>query len=147
MICYYPKDLQILFPKDKGLVEWRAESFLGIPIRDSRGHILGHLAALDDKPRGVSILRIFAARAGMELERKRAEEKLLGAYNDLRRVTAELSVLLDVNRAISRHLERDGLFGALASCLRGLLRIDRFGIELPLGDDKLQGHLLIPRGG
>lgn len=151
-VCYYPKALQMLFPKDVGLVEWGAESFLGIPIRDSWQRILGHLAVFDDKPmddrpRGVSILRIFAARAGVELERKRAEEELRGAYDDLRRVTSELRVLLDVNRAIGQHLERDALFGAMASCLQGLLRTDRFGIELPLGDDKLQGHLLTPRGG
>jgi formate hydrogenlyase transcriptional activator len=151
-VCYYPKALQMLFPKDVGLVEWGAESFLGIPIRDSWQRILGHLAVFDDKPmddrpRGVSILRIFAARAGVELERKRAEEELRGAYDDLRRVTSELRVLLDVNRAIGQHLEPDALFGAMASCLQGLLRTDRFGIELPLGDDKLQGHLLTPRGG
>ncbi|SRR5579884_5502 len=151
-VCYYPKALQMLFPKDGGLVEWGAESFLGIPIRDSWQRILGHLAVFDDKPmddrpRGVSILRIFAARAGVELERKRAEEELRGAYDDLRRVTSELRVLLDVNRAIGQHLERDALFGAMASCLQGLLRTDRFGIELPLGNDKLQGHLLTPRGG
>lgn len=151
-VCYYPKSLQVLFPGDVGLVEWRAESFFGIPIRDSQQKILGHLAVLDDKPmddspHGMRVLQIFAARAGVELERKRAEEKLRGAYDDLRRVTAELRVLLDVNRVIGRHLERDALFGAVASCLQGLLRADRFGIELPLGDDKLQGHLLTPRGG
>jgi formate hydrogenlyase transcriptional activator len=69
------------------------------------------------------------------------------SYDDLRRLTGELGALLDVNRAIGRHLERDALFGALASCLQGLLQTDRFGIELPLGDDMLQGHLLAPRGG
>ncbi|MGH7807213.1 MAG: response regulator, partial [Thermodesulfobacteriota bacterium] len=67
-VCYYPKDLQSLFPRDQGLAEWRAESFLGIPIRDSWKNILGHLAVLDDKPmedkpRGMTILQIFAARA------------------------------------------------------------------------------------
>lgn len=75
-VCHYPNKLQSLFPDDKGLVEWEAESFLGIPIHDSWGNILGHLAALDDKPmpdrpRGMTILQIFAARAGAELERKR----------------------------------------------------------------------------
>ncbi|MBI4527825.1 MAG: sigma 54-interacting transcriptional regulator [Deltaproteobacteria bacterium] len=69
------------------------------------------------------------------------------SYDDLRRLSGELGALLDVNRAIGRHLERDALFGAMAGCLQGLLQTDRFGIELPLGDDKLQGHLLTPRGG
>ena len=44
-----------------------------------------------------------------------------------------MEVLLDVNRAISRHLERDELFGALAACLRNVFETDRFGIEPPSG--------------
>ena len=41
----------------------------------------------------------------------------------------ELKSLLDVNVAVSRHLERDELFGAIASCLRKIVETDRFGIE------------------
>src|SRR5262249_41976292 len=59
----------------------------------------------------------------------------------------ELKVLLDVNIAVARHLQRDELFGALASCLRKIIETDRFGIELPIeGGERLQGHLLTPRG-
>jgi formate hydrogenlyase transcriptional activator len=58
----------------------------------------------------------------------------------------ELKVLLDVNVAVARHLERDELFGALASCLRQIIETDRFGIELPIEGNQLQGHLLTPRG-
>ena len=57
-----------------------------------------------------------------------------------------MEVLLDVNRAISRHLERDELFGALAACLRNVFETDRFGIELPIEGERLQGHLLTPTG-
>jgi len=63
-----------------------------------------------------------------------------------RRMAEELGALLDVNRAVSRHLERDELFGALAASLRKLIETDRFGIELPIEGDRLQGHLLTPRG-
>jgi len=57
-----------------------------------------------------------------------------------------MEVLLDVNRAIGRHLERDELFGALAVCLRNVFETDRFGIELPIEGERLQGHLLTPSG-
>jgi formate hydrogenlyase transcriptional activator len=96
-ICYYPKDLQTLFPQDLGLVEWGTESFLGIPIRDSWKNVLGHLAALDvrpmsDKPRGMTILQIFAARAGAELERKQAEEALQKALVEVEQLKNRLQI-------------------------------------------------------
>ena len=74
-----------------------------------------------------------------ELERRRADERLRG-------LSGEMEVLLDVNRAIGRHLERDELFGALAACLRNVFETDRFGIELPIEGERLQGHLLTPIG-
>jgi transcriptional regulator with GAF, ATPase, and Fis domain len=43
----------------------------------------------------------------------------------------EAAALLEVNRAIGRHLDRDELFGALARCLRDVVPTQRFGIELP----------------
>jgi PAS domain S-box-containing protein len=78
---HYPAQLQVLFPADKGLVYWGAESYCGVPLLDSSGMCVGHLAIMDDKPRpdasrGLSILRIFAARARVEIERLRTEEAL-----------------------------------------------------------------------
>ena len=58
----------------------------------------------------------------------------------------ELAVLLAINRAIGRHLHRDELFGAMATCLKAVVPTDRFGIELPVEGERLQGHLLTPRG-
>ncbi len=78
---YYASNLQSLFPKDGVLVEWQAESYLGIALLDSTGKILGHLAVLDDKPmedepRNRAVLEIFAARAAAEIERQQAEAAL-----------------------------------------------------------------------
>jgi formate hydrogenlyase transcriptional activator len=64
------------------------------------------------------------------------------AYEELGRLGRELRALLDVNVAVGRHLERDGLFRALAACLRDLVPSDRFGIELPVDGDRLQAHVL-----
>jgi len=74
---------------------------------------------------------------GADLERARA-------YEDTKRLDLELGVLLEINRAIGRHLDRDYLFGALAGCLRKVVPTERFGIELPIEGDKLQGHILTP---
>lgn len=79
--CYYPQNIQSLFPGDRDLATIGAESYLGIPLTNSSGETLGHLAVMDVKPMENDpgrelILRIFAARAGAELERKQAEEAL-----------------------------------------------------------------------
>jgi hypothetical protein len=75
--CYYDNDLQILFPDDKDLVLLGAQSFLGVPIFNAAGSVIGHIAILDDKPmgkdpQGMPILRIFAARAGADRRRAHA---------------------------------------------------------------------------
>jgi formate hydrogenlyase transcriptional activator len=140
--CHHECDLQRLFPEDKPLAEMAAESYLGVPVRDSTQAVLGHLVIIDDKPMAhdalaVSVMETFANRAGVELERVRA-------FEQLRELDARREALLNVNRAASRHLERDELFGTLAVCLRTLFETDRFGIELPIEGDRLQGHLLTP---
>ncbi len=67
------------------------------------------------------------------------------AYEHLQRLGQERKALLDVSTAVGRHLERDELFGAMSLCLRDLVPTERFGIELPIEGDRLQGHLLTPR--
>jgi hypothetical protein len=68
------------------------------------------------------------------------------AYEQLQRQDQERAALLAVNAAVGHHLEHDELFGAMAECLRDLVPTERFGIELPIEGDRLQGHLLTPRG-
>ena len=90
-ISYHPERLQGLFPDDKGLVTWEAESYCGVPLLDYSGVVVGHLAIIDckpmlDGPRGMAILRIFAARARAEIERLRVEAVLRESeerYRDL----------------------------------------------------------------
>jgi len=66
------------------------------------------------------------------------------AYEELGRIRDELAALLEVNRAVTRHLERDELFATLALRLQGLLPADRFGIELPIDGDQLRAHVFTP---
>jgi PAS domain S-box-containing protein len=139
-ICSYPERVQKLFPDDRDLVTLEAEGYVGVPLRDGTGAILGHVAVIDDKPlhpqpHQMALLKILAARAGAELERERA-------HREVQVRNQELAVLLEINRAIGRHLNRGELFGALAQCLRKLVPTERFGIELPIDGGKLQGHIL-----
>jgi PAS domain S-box-containing protein len=80
-VGFYPKSVPELFPLDKPLIGLGVQSFLAIPITNAQGEVLGHLAAMDDKPmredpRDLQIFRIFGARAGAELERRNFERAL-----------------------------------------------------------------------
>jgi diguanylate cyclase (GGDEF)-like protein len=88
MLAYHPNKIREIYPKDRGLAEIKAVSFAGVPCFDSKFKIIGFLSVLDDKPmldrdRTFSILKIFAARAGAELERKKTEIAMRNmAYHD-----------------------------------------------------------------
>lgn len=79
--CFYPEGIQGRFPHDEWLKDVGAEGYIGTPLLDSSGQVIGLLEVLDTDPiyrsRDVaSIMRIFAARAGAELERLRMEREL-----------------------------------------------------------------------
>jgi formate hydrogenlyase transcriptional activator len=85
--CYVER-VQQLFPGNKALASLGVESYLGVPALSSAGRIVGHLVVLDDKPiekapLWISVLNTFAARAGAELERERAEDRLSEALREV----------------------------------------------------------------
>jgi len=88
MFSFYPDRVQDLFPEEETFKKFNIKSYAGVPFFNSSMKIIGHLAVFDhrpmvDKERTISILRIFAARAGAELERKRSEETIKNmAYHD-----------------------------------------------------------------
>ena len=127
LTCYYDNDLQILFPDDKDLVLLGAQSFLGVPIFNAAGSVIGHIAILDDKPmgkdpQGMPILRIFAARAGAEIERLHAEENLRAALVEVETLKNRLHAEnIYLQEEIRREHNFEEIVGSSPSLL-GLLR-------------------------
>ena len=85
---HHPEGICQLFPSDAGLKRWGVESYCGVPLIDSSGTVVGHLAILSERPmfdgpRGLAIMRIFAARARAELERLCTEDALRDANEAL----------------------------------------------------------------
>jgi diguanylate cyclase (GGDEF)-like protein len=87
---FYSDGVQEAFPDEIFLKEIGAKSYAGVPFFDSSSNVMGHLVVFDrrpmlDKERTISILRVFASRAGAELERQRAEEtiKKMAYYDSL----------------------------------------------------------------
>ncbi len=90
-VCFYAQNVQHRFPNDQDLRHLEVESYLGIPLYNSRGETIGHLVAMDHQPLptdtdSIPVLKIFAARAAAELERKYAEDALRRSEERLRQV-------------------------------------------------------------
>jgi PAS domain S-box-containing protein len=86
--AHYPTELCARFPDDHLLSEWGAQSYCGVPVLDAQDRVFGHVAIIDDKPmrdgpRGVAVMRIFAARVRAEIERLRMENALREANERL----------------------------------------------------------------
>jgi PAS domain S-box-containing protein len=67
-----------LYPGDPDLRSMGAVSYLGVPLIDVQGQVIGNLAVLDRRPmpqspRALAIIQIFAARAAAEIARLAAE--------------------------------------------------------------------------
>jgi PAS domain S-box-containing protein len=102
-VCHYRQELRGLFPVDKFVADWQAESYLGVPMLDRSNRVIGHIAILDDKPmeadlRAIDLLKVFASRAAAELKRQRAEDELQAALQERERMREELARLAHLNR-------------------------------------------------
>ena len=131
-LAHYARDVQRLFPDDKGLVTLGAESYLGVPVLDPSGPLVGHLVILDDKPmpdtsRALPVLRTFAARAGAELARLRADERLRAALVEVEvlksRLQDENVYLQDEIHIEHNYAEMVGSSTALLDVLRQVERV------------------------
>ena len=125
-ICFYPDRVCEKFPEDRILTEMGSEAFLGIPICNKGDKPIGVLAVLDDRPMVEdpalrSVLKVFAARAGAELERMQADRALQSSE-------ARLALALDSAQAglWEWDLATDQMSGNLRT-------------EVILGLDSLQG--------
>jgi PAS domain S-box-containing protein len=84
------RQIQELFPEDPDLLSMGADSYLGISLKDDHGNALGNLCILDTQPflaskrqEANAILKVFAARASAELQRKAALQELNQLNQDL----------------------------------------------------------------
>jgi PAS domain S-box-containing protein len=90
-MVHIPDRIVDLYPGDNDLPNLGAVSYIGAPLLDVDGRVLGHLGVLDTKPmpeepRLVSLFQIFAARAGAEHQRLRAEGEIRDREEKLRRL-------------------------------------------------------------
>ena len=80
-MVHVPDKLLELYPRDPDIASLDAVSYLGTPLLDPEGTLLGHLAVLGTRPMpneasNVDLFNIFANRATSELQRLNAETRL-----------------------------------------------------------------------
>lgn len=79
--CYYPDRVQESFPDDEFLRDINARSYMGLPLENQHGEVIGLIAVmgvtpLSDPNLAESLLQVFAARAAGELQRVKIETSL-----------------------------------------------------------------------
>ena len=162
-MLHIPDRLIDLYPGDPALREYGPVSYLGAPLLDVDGRIIGQLAVLDDKPipddpRVSAIFRIFADRAAAELRRLERERALRerelqlsrlleSAMDDIVRLDDELQVSL-MNPAAERVFECKHTSGRN---FRELLvpqsqKVLEHCLSELIGRDQLEASLWIPGG-
>jgi len=96
-----------LFPADPDLEPFGAVSYLGAPMLDLDGNVLGHLAVQDTHPmpehfQNMALFRIFADRASSELRRLRTEKKLREREEQLNRLfDGVMDAIIEMNSQLT----------------------------------------------
>ncbi len=90
--CQHPRDVRAAFPDDHLLDEMGIEAYFGMAVA-AGGRRLGVLVALDVAPREPiesleSVLRLFADRAALEIERMESESRLRASEARYRQLIA-----------------------------------------------------------
>jgi PAS domain S-box-containing protein len=114
-----PDRLLEFFPDDPDLRATKAVSYMGVPLQEPDGTVMGHLAVLDtrpmpEEPHRIALLRLFAERAASELRRLNAERQVRereeqltslfgGAMDAILELDGELKITL-ANRAAEQTL-------------------------------------------
>ena len=105
-LIHFPDNLLNLFPIDPDIAGLKAASYMGLPLTDTTGKILGHLAVMDLQPmpadpRVEAIFRIFASRAAAELQRLQAESATREREQKLRRlVDSAMDAIIELDEQL-----------------------------------------------
>jgi signal transduction histidine kinase/uncharacterized protein YhfF len=108
-VISYPTGTVARFPRDGFLARHGLEGYLAVPMHGAEGRLVGYVcvlsrARLDAGEEEIAVLRIFAARAAAELERRRHEAALRAREAE---VTASRTRLLHAADEERRRIGRD----------------------------------------
>ena len=79
-IKIYPENIQILFPRDLDLVKWEVQSYIGTPLSNSKGDVIGHMAIMDNK--SINKQSVELIKSVIKVSKNRVEAELQRVIND-----------------------------------------------------------------
>lgn len=127
-LLHIPDRILELYPGEPDIIKTKAVSYMGVPLFDTDGTVMGHLAVLDTKPippvrRQISLFEIFAARAAAEQRRLKRENEVRAREEQLSTLLGsamDAIVVLDAEGSIVRvNPAAERLFGCTAEDLMG----------------------------
>jgi PAS domain S-box-containing protein len=76
--CHHPVNIARLYPEDLILAEMGAVGYVGVPVKDQIGAAVGVLCAISRhelkiSPKAEPLMKVIAARASVEIQRKQVE--------------------------------------------------------------------------
>ena len=137
-VCIYPERICQLYPNDQLLIDMKIEGYLGTPLHDSNGEVIGLIVALYESTiinseKIVALFELFSGRISAEIEREDKEKKLtelnLSLEDKVNERTTELSSALDRLRFTQDKLIEQEKMASLGNLVAGVAH----EINTPLG--------------
>lgn len=130
-VCLYPKDITALFPDDQLLIDMGIEGYIGTPLLDSHGKVMGLTVALYKRPIEnpdftETLFQIFSGRISAEIERMEYELEL---ENKVAERTATLEEALTSLKQTQQQLIEQEKLASLGGVVAGVAH----EINTPLG--------------
>jgi PAS domain S-box-containing protein len=110
-VCLYPKEICSLFPKDQLLIDMNIEGYVGVPLHDSQGAVIGIIVALhENEIKNADFIKtlfeLFSGRIAVEMERS-VQENNLKQLNI--KLAAKIDELVKSEAKLSLHIENTPL--------------------------------------
>ena len=128
-VVSYPEGLAVRFPEDDMVVDMGLESYLAVALRGSDGAHIGHVGVLAATPlypddAKVAVLRIFAARAAAEVERRHHEDALREREASYRALADEQAALRRVATLVAAEAAQQDVLDAVVREVGALFAAD-----------------------
>lgn len=137
-ICIYPKDVCQYYPDDQLLIDMKIAGYIGVPLHDSAGKVVGIIVALYEEEIAnqnfvTQLFELFAGRISAELERSEKEQLLKEFNRNLEKTvkarTSELTEALEHLTDTQEKLLEQQKMASLGNLVAGVAH----EINTPLG--------------